>query len=554
MRLYRPTLLAGLALGAILPVTAASAGVAAAGSATSTATLATVSVGSLTAGATTLTGHTVSIGTLAAGAQTLSPSTAPSVTFTPLTVDGAAPAGTVTVTPANSPQTVGAVSTGALPLNVLSATSPSATLTASTTTAARNASLTTSLGSAHILGLPVTLAGSLSVGSVTDATHAQAGKSLAITNVSLPNLADLLAALGLDLTKLPAATLNGLITQLPVTVSGAEQTAIDAANTAIDTAQQTYDDAQTDVTNAEADLATKTADLDAALAGATLPVGVTGPLDHTSWDALTPVEQAAVEALNPGLAATAAAYDAAKTALTDANTALAAAATALADAIATLGGLVDQVLAGTPLVTIGAVDVSTKAFVGSTKTATVTGSISGVEVLGQDVLAAVTGSSTLDAAKLVGSLASQVNSAISSLTATLSNVLSSATGATGLVVPAPSIKLLVKQATTGTDGAFGLADATVTAVEVSMGSVTLPTAYALDTATDLAGIAPISTGFMTSPLAVKIATLVEAARYRKADSGGSLPATGLPAGLGIVALTGTGLALVARRRLRADQG
>jgi hypothetical protein len=558
MRLYRSTLLAGVVLGTVLPVTAASAatGVAAAGSASSTATIATVGVGALTAGATTLAAHTVSVGMLDAGAQTVS-TAAPAVTFTPVIVDGTK-TGTVTVTPANSPKTVGAISTGALPLNVLSATSPSATLTASQNAATRNASIKTSLGTAKILGLAVTLSGALDVGSVTDAAHSQAGKTLTITNISLPSIASLLAALGLDLTKLPAATLNGLLTQLPVTVSAAQQTAIDNANVAVDSAQQGYDDAQTGVTDAENTLASKTADLDSALSGAVYPLTVPGPLDHAGWDALSAGDKVLVENLNSGLATIAGDYDAAKQGVIDANSALATATTALAGAVAALGALANTVLSGTPLVTIGAAEVSTTALVGATKNAAVTGYVSGVKVLGQDVLAAVTGNSKLDAAKLAGDVASQVNSAMATLTSTLSSVLSSATGATGLMVPAPSVKLLVKSAKTGVDGAFGTADATVSALEVSMGSITLPTAYALDNATDLAGIAPISTGFKTAPLSVKVGTLVESARFRNGSSttgtGAPLATTGMPAGLAVIALIGTGVAVVTRRRLRADQG
>lgn len=558
MRLIRPVL-AGLALGTVLPVTAASAatGVTAAGSATSTATIATVAISGLTAGATTIAAHSVKIGTLSAGAQTVT-STMPSVTFTPLTVDGSQ-IGSVTVTPANSPTTVGAISTGALPLNVLSATSPAATLSAGSTSTSKTSGLTTSLGTASILGMPVTLNGGVTVGSVTDGAHSQAGKSVTLTNVALPSLSDVLAALGIDVAKLPAGTLNGLLSQLPLNVSSAQQTAIDSANSAIDSAQQAVTDQQAVVDTATTTLADAAAALDAALSGAdltgvTLPSGMAAPLDHTDWDQLDPTTKTAIETLNSGLAAVAAAYDTAKSDLATAQTALDGLQATLASALAALGALVDDVLAGTPLVKVGATTIATKAAVSSAKVASITGSISGVQVLGQDVLAAVTGNSTLDAAKLAGDVATQVNSAISSLTSTLSNVLSAATGATGLVVPAPSIQVMVKSTKTGVNGAYGTAQATLTALSISLGSVTVPDAFALAGAGSLAGIAPITGGFKTSPLSVKVGEVVEAAQFRGAStpSGtGSLPATGIPSSLGIVALVGSALAFGTFRFLRA---
>lgn len=568
MRPHRPVL-AALALSAVLPVTAASAatGLAAAGSATSTATLASLSVGKLTIGTTTLAGHAVSIGTLTANAQTLSATQAPSVAFTPVTLDGVM-TGTVTVTPANSPKTVGGVSTGALPLNVLSATSPSATLSAASVSASRNATLSSKLGSAKILGLTVTLNGGLDVGSVTDASHASAAKTLTITNIALPNLADIIAALGIDITKLPAGTLNNLVSQLPVAVSAATEAAIQAANTAIDTAQSQLDAAQATYDSATAALNTAAGDLDTALAGVdystiTLPNGMSAPLDHNDWDTLTAMGTAgttvrtAITTLDPAVGTAATAYETAKTAYGTAQTALSAATAALTSALGTLAGLVEGVLAGTPLVSVGAAKIGTTANVGSAKSAAVTGSISGVKIMGEDLLKTLTGSSTLDAAKVAGDLASQVNAELSDLSDTLSGVLSTVTGATGLVVPAPKIEVLAKKTSTGVSGAFGTADATVTALSVSLGSATIPQVYALPGAGSLPGVLASATGFKTAPLSVKVGVLGEAARFRPAGSsttggGADLPATGVPAALGIVAVIGTALAFGIRRKLRTE--
>lgn len=548
MRLHRPVL-AGLVLGtAVLPVTAANAatGVTAAGSAVSTATLATLSVGAL---ADLVEAQSVSIGSLAATAQTVT-SAAPSVTFVPITLNGTK-TGAVTVTSANSPQTVGAVNTN--DLGVLSATSPGATLKADDSSSA----LESSLGSLSLLGLPVTLDGSLDVGSATDATKSQAGKALTISNVELPNLADLLAALGIDITKLPADTLNGLIENLNIALDGAQQTAMDNANTAIGLAEQAVDGADGDVSDATTALAAAAATLTSELSSANYPIG-TLPMTAEEWAALDSTVQSTILLLNvgdTGLTDAIAAYDAAVAALAAAQAAIAPLLEALANAIATLGGIVDGILQGVPLLKVGAAEISTKALVGSAKSADVTGTISGVEVLGTDVLEAVTGDSELDVTGLVGDVADDVNAALGTVSAALSDVLSSVTGATGLVVPAPEIALMEKTTTTGTDGAFGTAKATVTALSVSLGSVTVPAVYALDDVAALPGIGAITGGFQTAPLSMSVGSLVESARFRPASgtntptpgNTGSLPTTGGPEGLAIVAVIGTALAVGIRR-------
>lgn len=558
MRLHRPVL-AGLALGALLPVSAAEAatGLTAAGSAVSTATLADLSVGALLD---VVEATHVSIGSLSATAQTLSKS-APAVTFVPITLNGVKN-GAVTVTPANSPKTVGGISTGAAPLSLLSATSPGATLSA-TDGAAPSSKLTSSLGEAKILGLPIVLDGGLTAGSITDAKHAEAGKGLTISEVSLPNIADLLGALGIDIHKLPVGTLNALVGQLGMALDTATQQALDAANTAYDTAAQNLDDAQDT-------LATETAEYAAAVAAFNeqlSSVDVTGidlgvvsaPLDNADWDALPTETRTAIAALpgNEGITAAAAAYETAKTQYNAAAAAIAGLESAVSSALDAIADLVDGVLAGVPLVEIGSAKIATKAAVGAAKTATVTGAISGVKVLGTDVLAEVTGDSELDVAKVVGDVAADVNAQLADLSAALSNALSGVTGATGLVVPAPKIELLTKKTVTGTDGAFGTATTTVTALSVSLGSATIPAVYALEDAAALAGIAEITSGFKTAPLAMKVGTLVESARFRPASttttpgSGPTHPSTGAPAGLALVAVVGTAVAIGVRRRLNA---
>lgn len=565
MRLHRPVLVA-LALGTVLPVSAASAatGVAAAGSAVSSATLASLSIGDLTVAGTTLSGHDVSVATLSAVAQTLSQD-APAVSFVPITLDGVKK-GEVTVTPATSPKSVGAVATGALPLNVLSASSPSATLTATKAATGPVSGLTASLGELSVLGMPLNLDGGVKVGSATDAAKAQAGKTLTITDVSLPNLSDLLAALGIDVKKLPVGTLSGLIDSLELQISGAAQTAIDAAEGAIGTADGVVGTTLTTYQGAVTTLSTETAELDAELATAILPATpelpapLTAPLDHADWDALNGATgdafKTAFEAANvadTGLIAAIAAYEAAKDEAKKAKDAYDAAVAAIQPLVDKLAELVDGVLATNPLLTIDAAQIGTNALAGSSKAATVSGYVSGVKVLGTDVLQTVTGNTKLDVAGLTNTIASQVNAALATATGALSSVLATAPG---LVVPAPSVKVLTKQTSTGMDGAFAIANVLVTALSVDIASVTVPDAFAIAGADQLAGILPTSTGFKTAPMSVKVGQLGEAARFRPAGSigsnPGSHPATGAPYGLAAIALIGTALAFGIRRMARSE--
>jgi hypothetical protein len=577
MRLHRPVL-AALALGTILPVTAASAatGVVAAGSAVSTATIATIAVGDLVAGETVVPGHAISVATLTATAQTLT-SAAPAVSFVPVTVDGVQ-SGAVTVTPANSPTTVGGVTTAALPGNVLSATSPVATLTAAKPASGPTSALSASLGTIKVLGLPIAMNGSLKVGSATDVSHANAGKTLSVKNVSFPSIGALLAALGIDVTKLPVATLTALVEELPLIIGATTLAAFDAASAAVTAADDAYTGAQGDAADAAADLATKTTAFDSELSGADLTgivftgSGVTDPgplghLDHTDWDTLgadgNTVGQAVQDAIlllnDTTFGAAAAAYEAAKIVLADAQAQLGPLFSTLSGAIATLAGIVSDVLDGTPLLSIGAIEVGTTAAVGSTKAAKVTGYVSGLKVMGLDVLGVLTGNTKLDVAKLAGTTASQVNSLVNALTTTLSEILSSATGATGLIVPAPLVQVLTKSTHTGTDGAFGTADVTLNALSVSMGTVEVPRVYALGQQVSIISLTPkaVLPAIRTAPFSVKLGTITEAARYRAASTpttpgnGNELPATGSPYGLAIVAVVGAGLAIGTRRHLRA---
>jgi hypothetical protein len=117
-----------------------------------------------------------------------------------------------------------------------------------------------------------------------------------------------------------------------------------------------------------------------------------------------------------------------------------------------------------------------------------------------------------------------------------------------------------KTTATGTDGAFGTATATLSALSISLGSVTVPEAYALDDAATLPGVGAVTRAFKTAPLGVTVGTLVESARFRGSANAPAtpntptkpnLPSTGGPEGLAIVAVIGTALA-VGIRRLRTQ--
>ncbi len=547
MRLRRSVLVAaGAAL--LLPLTSPAFGAAttpSAGSATSSATLLTI----------TAAGHTVAVGRIEAVAQTVT-SAVPTVRFVPLVVDGTK-TGEVVVDPSNSPKSVGGVTTSGVPAAILAATSPSAELRATRATAGPTSELIAGLGSASLLGMPLALDGGLDGGSTTTTGQALAGKALTVGRIALPSIADVLATLGIDLSALPVATLNGLLEQLPLTVSAAAATAAEAANTAISTAQAAVTTAQAAVDAQQAAVDAAQAQVSSAQSTFDTALAATG-MTIDQWNLLTDTaRQAFTEAYAAwtALQTTQAALTAAQAQLATVQATLQAAIDTLNAAIANLVDIVRGVLDGTPLAEIGGAEVSTKALVSGTKTAAVTGTVTGVKVLGGDVLQAVLGSSTLDVANLVGSVADQVNSAIATATGTLSSVLSTVTGATGLVVPAPTVTVLKKSTRTGLVGGYGTADATVTTLKITLGSVTVPTALALPNAASLPGITQTATGFTTAPLSIEVASLAEAARFRPGSttpgSGNELPMTGAPLGLAVLAALAVAGGLGMRRLTRA---
>jgi hypothetical protein len=350
-----------------------------------------------------LAGHDVRVGSVALTTSTISGAPSSKVVVTPAKVDGTV-YGEQTVTSANSPASVPSFdSSTALPAAlkpVVSVQSPVFNVSSSTSPAAAATAGADTLGSVSVLGIPVKLDGTVDVSSVVNGTNAAGNKVVSVKNLALPSIADLLAALGLDLKAVPIKALNQLVTQLDLvnTAVGAAQKALTdaeaALGSALTTAQTNAASAKAQVASATASVASATSQANAALAAvqtnnntvtaktaardaaaqafATKVGAVTGPLAATlpgsfntlgGYESLSPGQKGTVEAASPGTAAAAdaavaaandladaqstaaaagAASNAATAALNAANAALATAQTALNAALATLNGLVGQ--------------------------------------------------------------------------------------------------------------------------------------------------------------------------------------------------------------------
>ena len=238
----------------------------AAGSASSGLTLFDVTAG----------GHQVRVGHVVLTGDTTGGSPAAKIVVTPVTADGTS-YGEQTVTPA-APMDVPSVESPPTVSRLATVRSPAIAAVASTADGASARVSTTTLGALSVLGLPVELDGQVSVGSVVDRTGASGEKTLTLRNVALPSIADLLGALGLDLSKLPPATLTslverlGLVTDTITTARQALDTALAPVQSQLDAAAKTAADAQAAVTQTTATLTSQhasLADAQAALASAT---------------------------------------------------------------------------------------------------------------------------------------------------------------------------------------------------------------------------------------------------------------------------------------------
>jgi hypothetical protein len=561
-----------------LAITATGAGAAttpAAGRAQSTVSLVQLEAG----------GHTLSLGELSLVADTMD-GVLSSVTVTPVTADGTA-YGKQTITPATSPTGVPAVSSPNALTAFAALTSPSVDVSASTTPATQAG--TTSLGSVRLLGLDIDLDGELSTGaSVTASGGAVGDKTVTLRDVALPSIADILGALGLDLSALPVDTLTTLLSQLDL-VTGAlstAQAAVDGAQADVDAAVADLASLTSDLTTAEgalttaqATFATATTTLETALADAAF-VGTIA-----DYEALAQLAKDALALINPALPDAYTDYLAAQTAVATAQTAVDA-AQALVDAaqalldtlestlttfLSALQGVALDLMDATPLLELDSLELSTSAQARTAKAGGQTakivgGTITGLRVLGTDVLDAALGDSTLDLSELAGSVATQVNDLVADLTGTLSSVLSSVPGLAALDVPAPTISLLSKSTSTSVSDGFGNAETLVTGLAIVLPAITVPLPVALPGAADLPALVGVTQSggvLTTAPVRIGLLTLRDQALYRPAVTtttggpatpgtpGTPIADTGLPAGVALLALTVLGLGLMLRRRLIA---
>ena len=243
------------------PATAATTPAPARGLASSSVTLLGVAAG----------GHTVTAGTIELLSDMLGAEAVAKALLTPLTADGTA-YGQQTVTPAGSPSSAPSVDSATLVpalAGIAGLRSPVLSATATSTDGQPSTTAgSSSLGDVTVLGLPLSLNGSLDIGSaVTKAGGALGEQELLVEDVALPSVADLLAALGLDLSALPVEVLVELLTELDLvndTVDQAQQALTDATaavQAQIDAAQDQVDTASAAVTAKARELAGKQSQL-----------------------------------------------------------------------------------------------------------------------------------------------------------------------------------------------------------------------------------------------------------------------------------------------------
>ena len=561
-----------------------------------------------------LAGHDIRAGNVTMTTETLTGTPAASVVVTPLRADGT-PYGEQTITPASSPASIPSFSSKTVVPAALSSLatvqSPVLDVTSSTDNGAKTRAASTSLGGLTVLGMPVALDGTVDLTSAVDGANALGTKTLSISNLALPSIADLLGALGLDLGKVPVSVLTDLLAGLKITdpaVTAATQ-ALDAASAGvqaqIDAAQKAVDDATAalaaktaELAGAESQLAQKEAELAAATAAlqplkdavtaAQATVGAKTSLlaDATSalnaqlallllppgtplsgvpalsqallqpyYDAVTtaqaaltsatavltqatsdlataqgPVDviAAAVTALKGTVATLQAAVDGLQTVLDSAVAALKSILTGVQPQLDALLAAVTAVLDKTPLVSVDAFTVQTRARVtsaaaGGQVAEVVGGELQGVRVLGTDVLQNVLGSSRIELLSLTGSTLGLVTQKIAQLSGVLSGVLSAVPG---LTIPAPTVELLTKSTTTDVTGGFGVAGNAVEALRVTVPAITLPAGLALPGAALLPAFTGVpAAGTVTAaavgdlvskPITIGLGTLTERARFRPA--------------------------------------
>lgn len=575
----RPLLVATAAASALLLGAAtASPALAATPSAPKGVGTSTVSLLDLVAG-----GHELAVSGISLVSDTVNGDAIATATITPLVVDGTA-YGKQVVTPSSSPKTVASVTSPATVAGIVSVTTPA--ISAAATSGPSSNAGATSLGSVTLLGIPVPLSGDVTVGSGVSSAGAVAQKSVSVSDLSLPSIGAILAALGLDVSKLPTGTLTELIEELDLT-----NTAINAAQATVDGAQAQVDSAATAVAAAQASLTAANA---ASAAAAAALVTLQGLLDQvssgttalypgadtvTGYAGLGTAGTDAVELDAPGTAAAFVAYTDAVTAANAAAAAVAAAQAALdaaqaqlttliatlTAAIAVVDGLAATLLSSTPLVSLDSLSVGTKAMSSSGtlagQTAEITGgTVAGLKVLGTDVLDAALGDTQLALVDLAGGKLTSVTAAIDELTGTLSSVLSTVPGLPALAIPAPQVELLTRTTKTWVEGGYGRAMNAVQALSITLPAVTIPSAVALPGAVSLpalTGVTQTVGQLVSAPVSFTLLTVADQSAFAstalpstgtKTTQPPTLARTGLPVGLAALALLMVGAGVIVHRR------
>ena len=296
-----------------------------------------------------------------------------------------------------------------------------------------NNGVLSTIGKVTLAGVPLDLR-LASLGNLAQvvSTNATADKTLSIGDLSLPSVNDLLAGLGLDISKLTQdqltqlagvvgtvssaiSTLNTQIDTLQTQVAGAPATiaAGAAAVTTTTNALQTQLDALNAALQDPTTGAATTGLLTTALttAGLTLP---TVPITLPAWSAFTAALQSAIAAFSDGTLSTT---------IAAANTALDQAQQLVTD-LTNLLGLVTGALDADPIASLGGVKLTTKAVAARTPNAVSTLSVASVDVLGQ------------------ASALSAVSGAVATVGSTLASVLNSVPGVT-FVPPSISVGVVV---------------------------------------------------------------------------------------------------------------
>ena len=376
----------------------------------------------------------------------------------------------------------------------------------------------------------------------TDAATAQVNAQLAAVDAAQKELAAQTAALA----PLEQALLKSNAALAAANSAAADaDVALTAAKADAAAAQQAYGDALRaarliplldPLLNPAVVLAQTALDEANALVTTTQAAATAAAADVTAAESAAQLAQAAVNAAKAAVAL-------AEDALAAANRLLDAAQKALTDILSTvqaeldaLLGAILAVLDGTPLVSFDSLSVVTEAAAtsntdGGQSAKVVGGEITGLNVLGTDVLSDVLGTTSIELLDLTAAQLDTVNALIAELTGTLSSVLSTVPQFPTLSIPAPEVGLLTKSASTDIVDGFGVANTSVKGLSITLPSVSIPTALALPGAADLPALAGITqvTGLLTSaPVKIDLATLSSNARFAPAVAGTGTPTTGTP--------------------------